>query len=156
MTGKRLSKSRYSTTFQLRLVSTQKSIVKHLCYWQEGSFNFLSFEGKCISFGAGKPKFRWFKFGHFCDKKGPLLSNFSKLLFENPAGCLYKYKAYLFLFWDFWVLIASYSNESINAYCWDGIKLRFATIYKIRKEDMTVHVLLGRISQGKFLPSSRK
>ena len=43
LTESRLSKSRYSSNFQARFVGREKSLV---------SFDFLSFEGRCINFGA--------------------------------------------------------------------------------------------------------
>ena len=58
---KRLSKLRYSTTFQPHFVKMEKSLVKHFCDKKERSFNFLSFEGKRINFGVSKPKLRWFE-----------------------------------------------------------------------------------------------
>ena len=68
---KRLSKSRYITTFQARFARREKSLVKHFCHQKGRSFDFLSFEGKRVDFGASKAKLRRFKIRRFCDKMRP-------------------------------------------------------------------------------------
>ena len=81
----RLSKSRDSTTYQLRFVSTETSLVKNCCNWQERSSNSCLFEDKCFNFGAGKPKLRRFQIRRFCNKMRPFSSNFSRNILENPS-----------------------------------------------------------------------
>ena len=66
-----MSKSRYSTNFQARFVRREKSFVKYFCNQRDRSFDFLSFEGKRIDFGANKPKLRRFEMRPFCDKMRP-------------------------------------------------------------------------------------
>ena len=53
---KRLSNLRESTNFQARSVRREKPLVKQFCNRKKKSFDFLSFEGKRIDFGAEKPK----------------------------------------------------------------------------------------------------
>ena len=64
LTESRLSKSRYSLNFQARFVGGEKSFV---------SFDFLSFEGRRINFGANKPKLRRFEMRLFRDKMRPFV-----------------------------------------------------------------------------------
>ena len=71
LTGSRLSKSRYSTNFQARLVRREKLHVKNFCNRKERSFDLLSFEGKRIDFGANRPKLRQLEIRPFCDKMRP-------------------------------------------------------------------------------------
>ena len=71
LTGRRLSKSRYSTNFQARFARREKSLVKNVCELKEKSFDLLFFEGKRVDFGANKPKLRRFEIRAFCDKMRP-------------------------------------------------------------------------------------
>ena len=51
-------------------MSREKSLVTNCCNEKERSSNFLSFEEKCINFGADKPTLRRFEVNHqFCDNK---------------------------------------------------------------------------------------
>ena len=70
---KRLSKSRYSTKskIQARFLRRGKSLVKNFWDSKERSSKFMSFEGKRINFGAGKPKLWQFEIRCFCDKMRP-------------------------------------------------------------------------------------
>ena len=91
LTGRRLSKSRYSTNFHARFVRREKSLVKKFCDKKERSFDFLPFEGKRIDFGVNKPKLRRFEIRPFGDKMRPFCtisgSTFWKI---HPDVCMYE------------------------------------------------------------------
>ena len=54
-----------------RVLREEKIAGKNVCYLKERSFDLLSFEGKCINFGASKQKLRQFEIRRFCDKMRP-------------------------------------------------------------------------------------
>ena len=71
---KRMSKSRYSTNVQARFVRREKSLLRNFLDRKERYFDFLSFEGKRIDFGANKLKLRPFESRPFCDKMRPFFT----------------------------------------------------------------------------------
>ena len=82
LTGSRLSKLRYSTNFQARLVRREKSLVKNFCDKKERSFDLLSFGGKRIDVGANKPKLRRFEIWPL-GRNEPFLYNFRSTFWKS-------------------------------------------------------------------------
>ena len=65
--------TRHSTNFQARFVRREKSLLK-VAAIKKGDLSIsCSFEGKCIDFGANKPKLRRFEIRSFCDKMRPFV-----------------------------------------------------------------------------------
>ena len=61
---------KFSTAFcEYNKIARQKFVRK-----KEKSPNFLSFDEKCINFGASKPMLRRFELRCFCDKMRPFFS----------------------------------------------------------------------------------
>ena len=87
---KRLSKSRYSTTFELRFLRTEVSIVKNLDGQKERYFNFLSFEGRDINFAAGKVNYGGLKLGDFATKRGPSCPISADTFWKIQPDCSYE------------------------------------------------------------------